>query len=157
MGFGDLASLTTPALYAVSFLVAVVSGLVPYAFNIEAYLIAMAVIAHASPAPMVGTVAAGQMTAKLLLYLVGNGALKLKFVRREKMDRAAAAFERHRTRSMGVVAVSSLVGLPPFYAVSLLAGALRLPLVRFMIVGTIGRVIRFGAVYLTPGLFHLAR
>ena len=71
------------------------------------------------------------------------------------MERAAAAFERHRAHSLGVVGFSSVVGLPPLYAVSLLAGALRLPLFPFMIVVTIGRVVRFGGVYLTPSLFHL--
>ena len=153
----DLGSLTTPVLYIVSFLVALASGLIPFIINIEAYLIAVAALAHALPVPMVGTVTAGQMAAKLILYLTGAGALNLKFVRREKMAKAAAAFEKHRTHSMGVVGISALFGLPPFYAVSLLAGALRLPLVQFMIVGTVGRVIRFGAVYLAPGLFHLTK
>jgi membrane protein YqaA with SNARE-associated domain len=157
MGSWDLASLTTPVLYVVSFLVAVASGLIPFVINIEAYLIAVAAIAHASPVPMVGTVTAGQMTAKLILYLTGMGALNLKFIHKEKMARAASAFEKHRRHSMAVVGFSSLVGLPPFYAVSLLAGALRLPLVEFMVVGTVGRVIRFGAVYLVPNLFHLAK
>lgn len=157
MGSWELSSLTTPVLYAISFLMAVVSGLIPFVINIEAYLIAVAALAHASPVPMVGTVTAGQMTAKLILYLTGMGALNLRFVRREKMAKAAAAFEKHRAHSMGVVGFSALVGLPPFYAVSLLAGALRLPLFQFMIVGTMGRVIRFGAVYLAPGLFHLSK
>ncbi len=153
----DLASMGTVVLYTVSFLMAVVSGLIPFVINIEAYLIAVAVIAHASPAPMVGVVTAGQMGAKLILYLTGMGALNLKFIKREKMEKAAAAFDKHRAHSMSVVAFSSLTGLPPFYAVSLFAGALRLPLAQFMVVGTIGRIIRFGAVYLAPGLFHLAR
>jgi membrane protein YqaA with SNARE-associated domain len=157
LGSWDLASLTTPALYIISFLVAVASGLIPFIINIEAYLIAVAAIAHASPVPMVGTVTAGQMTAKLILYLTGKGSLNLKFIHREKMEKAVAAFEKHRGHSMAVVGFSSLVGLPPFYAVSLLAGAVRLPLVAFMVVGTIGRIIRFGAVYLAPALFHLTK
>ena len=155
VGSWDLAALTTPVLYIVSFLVALISGLIPYVINIELYLIAVAAIAHASPVPMVGTVTAGQTVAKLILYLAGKGALNLKFVRREKMERAAAAFEKHRAHSLGVVGFSSVVGLPPLYAVSLLAGALRLPLLPFMVVVTVGRVVRFGGVYLTPSLFHL--
>ncbi len=153
----DLASMGTVVLYTVSFLAAVVSGLLPFVINIEAYLIAVAALAHASTGPMVGVVTAGDMSAKFILYLTGMGTLKLKFIRREKMEKAAAAFEKHRTRSMGVVALSSLTGLPPFYAVTLFAGALKLPLVQFMLVGTTGRIIRFSAVYLAPRLFHLAK
>jgi membrane protein YqaA with SNARE-associated domain len=154
MGSWDLASLTTPALYIVSFLVALASGLIPFVISLEAYLIAVAALAHAAPVPMVATAVAGQMTAKFILYNTGSGALKLKFVKQEKMAKAVVAFEKYHTHSMGVVAFSSIVGIPPFYGVSLLAGALRLPLYQFMIVGTIGRIIRFGTVYLVPSLFH---
>jgi membrane protein YqaA with SNARE-associated domain len=157
MGSWNLAALTTPVLYVVSYLVALLSGLIPFVINIEAYLIAVAAIAHASPVPMVGTVTAGQMTAKLILYLSGSGALKLKFVRKEKMAKASAAFEKYHNHSTGVVALSSIVGLPPIYGVALLAGALRFPLLRFMVVATLGRIIRFGAVYMLPGLFHHAK
>jgi membrane protein YqaA with SNARE-associated domain len=38
-----------------------------------------------------------------------------------------------------------------------MAGTLRLPLVAFLTICTIGRVIRFGAVYLIPGLFQSLR
>jgi hypothetical protein len=46
LGSWDLAGLTTPALYIISFLVAVASGLIPFIINIEAYLIAVAAIAR---------------------------------------------------------------------------------------------------------------
>jgi membrane protein YqaA with SNARE-associated domain len=37
--------------------------------------------------------------------------------------------------------------------VSLVAGTLRLPLVAFTLIIFAGRLVRFGAVYLAPGLF----
>jgi membrane protein YqaA with SNARE-associated domain len=51
------------------------------------------------------------------------------------------------------VAVSSVVGFPPLYAVSLVAGTLRLPLAAFTAIIIVGRAIRFGAIYLVPWLF----
>jgi hypothetical protein len=49
--------------------------------------------------------------------------------------------------------VSAVVGFPPLYGVALVAGALRLPAVAFTVIIFIGRLIRFGSIYLTPGLF----
>jgi membrane protein YqaA with SNARE-associated domain len=157
LGSWDVGSLATPALYAASFLLAVASGLIPFVINIELYLIAVAALAHASPVPIVGLVTMGQMTAAFILHLSGMGARNLEFLRRVRLDRAAAAFEKYPRHSFAVVGFSSLTGLPPFYAVSLLSGALRLPRLQFMVIGTIGRVVRFSAVYLAPGLFHLTR
>ena len=41
------------------------------------------------------------------------------------------------------VFVSAVVGIPPFYIVSLLGGALELSVTRFIVVGCAGRLIRF--------------
>ena len=48
-----------------------------------------------------------------------------------------------------LIFVSALTGLPPFYAVSIAAGGLRLSLRRFLAAGFVGRAIRFGALALT--------
>jgi membrane protein YqaA with SNARE-associated domain len=157
MGFWDLHTLATPALYALTLAFALVSGLIPFVLNIEVYLVAVAALTKASPVAIVGLTTLGQMAAKYLLYLTGSGALNLKFIKREKMDKAAAALQKRRGGTFSLVAFSAVVGLPSFYAVSLLAGAMRVPVVQFMVVGTIGRLIRFGAVYLMPGLFQHAK
>ena len=47
-----------------------------------------------------------------------------------------------------------MTGVPPFYAVSFMAGALRLSAAAFLAIGTTGRVIRFTAVFLFPELFR---
>ena len=52
-----------------------------------------------------------------------------------------------------MVGVSALVGLPPLYAVSLMAGVLRLPLARFMVVTAVGRVLRFALIFYAARYF----
>lgn len=149
----DLHSLTIPVLYALTFAVALVGGLIPFVINVELWVLAVAALAKAPPLPILGFVTAGQILAKYLLYLSGRGALKLRFVKRERMDRAAATFEKYRNHSLALVAFSAVTGFPPFYGVSLLAGAVRLPLMPFLAIGTVGRFLRFAAVYLAPWYF----
>lgn len=152
-----LHDLTMPALYAATFLMAFLSGVVPFVINIELYLVAVAALSRA-PAPlMVGLAVAGQMLAKTVLYFAGKGVLKFRFIRWERQEAAARTFERYRRHSLAVVALSSVTGFPPFYGISLLAGALRLPLAAFLVVGTFGRIVRFTVVYLAPGWLHLRR
>jgi len=153
----DLHTLSTAALWAVTFLTALVSGLIPFVINIELYLLAVAALTQASPVAIVGLATAGQMLAKFILYLAGRGALNVKWIQRGAASKAASAFAKRPASGLTVVAVSAVTGFPPFYGVSLMAGTLRLPLLAFMTIGTIGRVIRFGAVYLIPGLFQSLR
>lgn len=49
-----------------------------------------------------------------------------------------------------LVLVSSTVGLPQFYVMSLVAGALRMNFTLFLAVGTVGRLLRFGTLVLIP-------
>jgi membrane protein YqaA with SNARE-associated domain len=52
------------------------------------------------------------------------------------------------------LALSSVTGIPPFYAVSFVAGALRLLAAAFLATGATGLVTRFTAVFLFPELFR---
>jgi membrane protein YqaA with SNARE-associated domain len=151
---GDLA---LPALYAATFLVAFVSGIVPFVINAELCLAGVAALSPAPAPAIVGLAVAGQMLAKCTLYLAGRGVLDLKCIRWERREAAAATFERYRGHSLALVAFSAVTGVPPFYGVSLLAGAVGLPLARFLVVGTIGRTVRFTVVFLAPGWLHIAR
>ena len=47
---------------------------------------------------------------------------------------------------------SALFGLPPFYVMSVAAGALRLGLPAFVALGLTGRMLRFTAIFLAPRL-----
>lgn len=59
---------------------------------------------------------------------------------------------RHPHWMLGTYGVSSLVGLPPFMAMSILAGAVRMRLATFLSVGLVGRFIRFSALAASPAL-----
>ncbi len=143
-----------PAVYLATFVMAFASGIVPFVINTELCLAAVAVTTHA-PAPVVVAVAAtGQMLAKYTLYLAGRGTVSFKWVRQERRAKAEAAFERHRRHALALVGVSAVTGIPPFYGVSLVAGAVRLHALSFVAIGTVGRLVRFTVVYLAPAWLH---
>ena len=153
MDYSSLSSLSTVALYAATFGFAFLSGVIPFVLNIELYLIAVAALTGAPAAAIVGLATAGQTAAKLVLYLVGKGALNFRWVKKSASSKAAGAFAKRPGGGLGIVAVSSVVGFPPLYAVALVAGTLRLPLAAFTAIIIVGRTLRFGAIYLVPWLF----
>ena len=54
---------------------------------------------------------------------------------------------------VGTYGLSSVLGLPPFMATSVLAGMVRMSLSAFVGAGLVGRFIRFSAVAASPALF----
>lgn len=138
----------TLGIYAGTFVICFIGGLVPV-FNAELYLIAVTLMV-ASPAPLPAVVvlaAAGQMIAKSILYFTGRGAADLTSGRwAEKLERARARVARWQHHPRWLLLVSAVLGLPPFYAVSLLAGALKISFRTFFLLGLTGRTVRFGAV-----------
>jgi membrane protein YqaA with SNARE-associated domain len=153
LDFSNVSSLGTAALYAATLTFAFVSGVIPFVLNIELYLLAVAALTDAPAPAIVGLATAGQTAAKVILYLVGKGALNIKWVKRAAASKAMGAFEKRPGGGLGVVAVSSVIGFPPLYAVSLVAGTLRLPLAAFTVLVGAGMAIRFAAIFLFPGLF----
>ena len=149
-----LPGLSTAALFAATFAFAFVSGIIPFVLNIELYLLAVAALTDASAVAIVGLATAGQTVAKVILYLVGKGALNIKWVKKSASSKAAGAFAKRPGSGLGIVALSAVVGFPPLYGVALIAGTLRLPLVAFTVLIIIGRLTRFGGIYLVPGLFR---
>lgn len=149
----DLSSWLGPErLCAATFVVSFVSGFVPFV-NTEAYLISVAALSSSPALPLVVAATLGQMTAKLLLYLAGRGLLRLPRARRyETFDKLRHQLERRRGRTGTLIFVSALLGLPPFYAVSVLAGMAQVPLLDFLVPGLLGRLLRFGAFFLFPQL-----
>lgn len=154
MDTSQLPALSTAALYAVTFGLALVSGIIPFVFNIELYLLAVAALTGAPAAAIVGLATAGQTIAKVILYLVGKGALNIRWVKKSASSKAAGAFAKRPNSGLGIVAFSAVVGFPPLYAVSLVAGTLRLPAIAFTVIIVIGRLVRFSGVYLVPELFR---
>lgn len=148
----NLRGLAQPALYALTFAVALIGGVIPFIINVEVYLVAVVALSDTSALAHVVLMTLGQSLAKWILYEAGKGVLHLKWVRWTRMDKAKAAFERHGSKTMGVVAASATLGFPPLYGVALVAGTMRLPLRPFMLLITAGRFVRFGLVGLGPWL-----
>jgi membrane protein YqaA with SNARE-associated domain len=129
-----------------------VSGFVPVV-NAELFLVGVAALAPREElAALALLAAAGQMVAKSAWYLGGRGVVRLPTgKRRADLEAVQARVERWRSKDL-LVLVSASVGLPPFFATSILAGTLRLPFARFLVVGLAGRALRFGAVIAIPAL-----
>ena len=136
--------------YFLSFL----SALLPWV-NGEVLLLSLAALTP-SPFYLAGLVllaSAGQMTGKCILYWTGRGTITMKGGRIGKALNAwKGRFERSPSKSMGLVFVSAISGIPPFYVITLLSGAFRLHFGRFMAVGACGRLLHFGILVLIPQL-----
>ena len=142
---------TTVVLLASTFGLCLLSGVVPV-INVELYLISAAAVSPRRLAlPLILLATSGQMVAKSLLYLAGRGTAQLPAVRLG--DRVRAVAERMRSRpgiEHLVLLGSAVTGLPPFYAVSIASGALRVSFTRFLLLGWCGRCLRFSGVVLAP-------
>lgn len=143
--------LAKTGIYVATFIIALVSGLVPVV-NAEAYLLLVsAILPPGAVLPVVLLAASGQMIAKLALYLTGKGALRLPLRRwDEKIEAWRTRIETRKGRADVLIFVSAFVGLPPFYVLSIVAGILRFRLAEFVVWGFVGRSLRFGVVVLFP-------
>jgi len=136
------------------FALTAVSAVVPWV-NAEIVLLSFTATAS-SPAVMallVVVATAGQMTGKLALYAAGRQGS------RAPSPRVARLLDVWRPRCLAnpsradrLVLVSSTIGFPPFIMTSLVAGALGMDLARFLIAGSVGRLLHFGAVALLGNL-----
>ncbi|MGZ5416507.1 MAG: VTT domain-containing protein [Nocardioides sp.] len=135
-------------------LIGVASALVPL-INIEAYLSVRAAVASVESIWILSLVAAvGQMIGKIVWYYLGASALNWGWVRRKvEKPKAAARLETWRLRTHqrpgltgGLIFVSAFTGFPPFAILSVLAGQLRMSLTLFLVIGLLGRWLRFAAV-----------
>jgi membrane protein YqaA with SNARE-associated domain len=139
-------------IYAASFFVSFVSGFVPL-INTEAYLLSVATLSSAPALPIVALTTLGQMASKLIFYLGGRGLLRLPSARRyETLDKLRERLERRRGSRNLLIFLSALLGFPPFYPVTILAGVVKVPLLDFLLTSLVGRFLRFGAIFLFPQL-----
>lgn len=153
------------------------SALVPL-ISIEVFLIGLAAQQPHIPWLMLGAVVAvGQVAGKLIYYYAAKGTLRLpsflhcrshrdvvdtprreKWRLRTKRIRQWVEFlrekcHRHPHWMVGTYGLSSVLGLPPFMATSVLAGMVRMKLAAFLGAGLVGRFIRFSVVAASPALF----
>ena len=131
-------------IYATTYLVCLVGGFVPIV-NAEVYLASVGAMSErAMVFPLIVTGTLGQMTAKTAIFLAGRGMLRLPVARDSERMRVVLAKARAWRGPIELfVFMSAVVGIPPFYIVSLLGGALDLSVARFVVVGFTGRLIRF--------------
>ena len=138
----------TMALFVTALSGAVLSSVVPFV-NAEILLLGLALASPESAPLLVVVMAAGQMAGKSALFLGGDrlapAAMEARLARwrRGGSGRAAGA---------PLVGVSALVGLPPFYLVSIAAPALGVRFRTFLAMGLAGRLLRFALLVALPQL-----
>ena len=141
----------TLSLYGGTLVVCAVSGVVPL-IQTELYLVGLAAVVDPRHLPALAVIAAlGQMAGKVLVYYAGRGVLRLPF-KKDRMGQWEEKLRSHRGGVDGVLFLSAFLGVPPIYAVSISAGALRWSLTRFLVVGFVGRTLRFVVVMAVPAL-----
>ena len=132
----------------------VVSAVVPWV-NAEVIVLSFPALAQSQLelTVLVLVATAGQMTGKIAVYWTGRRAGDLPKARMaEAIERWRGRLERRPASALGFVFLSSAVGIPPFYVMSLLAGALKLSFARYFFVGACGRLVRFGLLAFSPQL-----
>ena len=133
---------------------AVVSAVVPWV-NAEVVMLSAVPVAG-SPWQLGGLVVLvtlGQMTGKTIMYWASRNATRPRAPRVQALiDRWRERLHRHPGSALGVMFVSATLGLPPFYIVAIVAGALNIAFGRFLAVGTLGRLVHFTLVAFIPQL-----
>lgn len=142
-----------------AFVAALVSAVVPV-LNIELYLVgAVVTTGDGALTAMALAAAAGQTLGKLPYYYAGRGSLSTPWLRRRAATpgKWAARAEAWRLRAeekpawgAGLVAVSSLMSVPPFMVVSVLAGVVRINVLLFVGITFLTRAARFLLVVFAP-------
>jgi membrane protein YqaA with SNARE-associated domain len=135
-----------------TFVYCIASGFIPVV-NAELFLLGAAALAPGELLPVITILAAaGQMVAKSGMYLGGRGVVRLPSEKRKAdLEALRARVARWKSRDL-LVLVSAALGLPPFFAVSILAGTLRFPFPRFLVAGFLGRLVRFSLIVAVPAL-----
>ncbi|WP_137813761.1 hypothetical protein [Gandjariella thermophila] len=159
--------------------VALGSAIVPL-ISIEIFVVGLVAEQPQIPWWALGAVVAlGQVAGKLLYFLAARGSLHLpaflhrRFRRGETEADAAPRFvrwaaarkrwrvwmetirercHRHPRWMVGTHAVSSVIGLPPFMATSVLAGLAGMSLGLFVSCSLIGRFLRYSVLAASPAL-----
>lgn len=140
----------------------VLSAIVPVA-NAEAYVFTSQVSHSIDPVPVAVGIALGQTIGKVLLFCGVRRGKDLPGVRHRRAVlrhrpvgpararfratlQALLALVGQKRWGLPITFVAAVVGVPPLYAVALLAGATRMRLVWFAAVVLAGRALRFGLV-----------
>jgi len=97
----------------------------------------------------------GQMVGKIPLYWAGRGTVRFQAGRvAQTLDRWRDRLEKRPSGPLSLVFIASSLGIPPFYVVSVVAGALGVRFGSFLFVGLLGRLVRFGLLVFTPHIVY---
>lgn len=153
--------MTAVLAFLTTFGVCALSAVIPLV-NAEIYLLGASALAPRELAiPLIVAATLGQMAGKSLMYFAGAGAVHLPG---ERLQRMVAQVEQRYQRAgaggatlgKGIILVSAMVGLPPFYVVSIACGLFRIPFAQFLVLGLLGRLVHFGVIVLVPQLVKAA-
>ncbi len=132
-----------------TFLFSVASALIPV-LNVEVYL---AAIPHADDRALWLAIVAGtgQTIGKIIWYYAGIHSMRISWLARKmETPKWQASYQKWHRRIVGrpVVAgaiclASAFSGFPPLAVIAVLAGALRMNFVVFVVTCLIGRILRF--------------
>jgi membrane protein YqaA with SNARE-associated domain len=140
----------------------VLSAVIPFA-NAEAYVFTSQVSHSIDPVPVALGIAVGQTIGKVLLFYGVRRGRNLPGLRHRRavlrrrptgparalargILQALLALVGQKRWGLPITFVAAVVGVPPLYAVALLAGATRMRLAWFAAVVLAGRALRFGLV-----------
>ena len=138
-----------PAYYGL----AIVSAVVPW-LNGELLMLSANPLAGSrlEMCALVLAVSAGQMTGKAAAYWVSRRSAGSQTPRLQRaIERWRVRLQRRPSSALVITFVSALVGVPPFFVVSIAAGSLKVAFGRFLAVGSAGRLLHFALVAFVPG------
>ncbi|MGX7825004.1 hypothetical protein ACTG9Q_07915 [Actinokineospora sp. 24-640] len=161
----------------VALAVAIGSALVPFV-NIELFIVGFALQRPDIPwAVVAAVVAVGHVSGKLFYYYAAQGKIHLpRFLHRERRERVLTdrrlrwqlrtkrvrgwltwlreKCEAHPHWMLGTYSVSAVAGMPPYMAMTVLAGLARMKVGAFLSAGIAGRFVRFSLLAASPAMFH---
>ncbi len=139
------------------FLLAVVSAIFPWVAA-EAVLVAFLALSHSvtESLAIVVILSAGQMAGKAMVFWGARRGQTWKGRGSGPVERWRARLTASSGRASLIVLASSLLGFPPFFLVTIAAGAFEVDFGRFMAAGLAGRLVRFAILALPQTLARFA-
>lgn len=144
----------TLGIYGATFILCMLSGLI-FVIQAEVVVVWATLVADDIGAAIVIGVLAGiaQVLIKIPFYFITRKITHASPRLEARMARARVRLAKWTSRPLLVTFLASSVGIPPYTAVSLIAGPLEIPFRKYLAVSFAGRILRFLVIALTPLLF----
>ena len=146
-------------LSALTFGFGALSAVIPF-FNMEAFIAVAYAQSNHHPLWLAFIGSLGQNTGKLVWFYLCRGALDIPWLqkrldtpKRQAQYEKWADFVEGRPVMSGILTfISAAVGFPPFFAMAMIAGTLRMNAAVFFLTGLIGRTLFFWVLLTGVGL-----